>query len=361
MTDMDREGTSLRARAAALSPTAATMRVSRIHGAGDLRLHEEPVPVPAPGEALVRVTAVGLCGSDVHWWAEGSIGRTGIAVPFVLGHECAGVIASGARAGERVAIDPAIPCGRCEYCQQGEVNVCPAVRFAGHPPHDGALREYLAWPEHCLIPVPGGLSDLEVALLEPLGVALYSVDLAALRPGMTVAVLGAGAIGLSVIQVARAAGAARMYATDLPRLPHRLAAAGSFGAIAVEAQGGREAAAIVADTGGRGVDVAFEAAGDDAAVEAAVSVVKPGGQVILIGIPSADRISFTASTARRKDLQIRVVRRMKHTYPRALRLVESGRVDVRALVTHEFPLAETARALSVAAERAGIKVVVHCG
>jgi L-iditol 2-dehydrogenase len=119
------------------------MQTARIHGADDLRLHDEPVPIPGPGEALVRVTVVGVCGSDVHWWNEGHIGADKIAAPLVLGHECAGVIESGKRKGERVAIDPAIPCSRCEFCQEGNPNLCSALRFAGHAPDDGALRQYI--------------------------------------------------------------------------------------------------------------------------------------------------------------------------------------------------------------------------
>lgn len=336
------------------------MLVARIHGPGDLRLHEEPVPAPGPGEALVRVTAVGLCGSDVHWWQEGRIGGDRIETPLVLGHECAGVIESGARCGERVAIDPAIPCGRCEYCKDGNVNLCSALRFAGHAPQDGALRPYLAWPERCLVPLPEPMSDVEGAMLEPLGVALYSVDLGNVKPGMSVGVFGCGTIGLSVLQLARAAGATRLFATELPGLLHRLEAACSFGAATFEVDGGREADEVLKATGGRGVDVAFEAAGDPEAVEASVAAVKPGGKAILIGIPCEDRTTFTASTARRKDLTVRVVHRMKHTYPRAMQLVASGRADVRSLVTHHFPLAEVARAFAVAQRREGIKVVVDC-
>lgn len=336
------------------------MRVARIHAAGDLRLHEEPEPTPRPGEALVKVTAVGVCGSDVHWFREGRIGGDAIATPLVLGHECAGVIESGTRKGERAAIDPAIPCGRCEFCEEGKPNLCAALRFAGHAPQDGALRSRIAWPETSLIPLPEALSDVEGAMLEPLGVALYSVDLGGVGPGQSVGVFGCGAIGLSVIQVARVAGATRLFATELPEYPHRLAVAADFGVTAVAARGGAEAEEIVRATGGRGVDVAFEAAGDPGAVEAAVAAVKPGGRVILVGIPSADRIAFTASVARRKDLEIRVVHRMKHTYPRAIRLVESGRVDVRTLVTHRFPLAEVSRAFAVAERREGVKVVVDC-
>ena len=336
------------------------MQVARIHGAGDLRLHDEPTPVPGPGEVLVRVTAVGVCGSDVHWFREGVIGRDRIVTPLVLGHECAGVIESGERRGERVAIDPACPCGHCEYCEEGSPNLCSALRFAGHAPQDGALRRFVAWPERSLVPLPESMSDVEGALLEPLGVALYSVHLGEVRPGMSVGVFGCGLIGLSVIQVARAAGATRIFATDLPDVPHRLEAARGFGATPVEVDGGREAEAILAATGGRGVDVALEAAGAPAAVEAAVAAVKPGGRAIFIGIASEDRTAFTASTARSKDLTVRVVNRMKHTYPRAMQLVQSKRVDLCALATHHYPLGEVAKAFAVAQNREGIKVVVHC-
>lgn len=336
------------------------MRVARIHGAGDLRLHEEPVPQPGAGEVLVRVTAVGVCGSDVHWWREGRIGGDRIEAPLVLGHECAGVIESGPRRGERVAIDPAQPCGHCEFCVEGNPNLCSALRFAGHAPQDGALRGYIAWPERCLVRLPEALTDIEGAMLEPLGVGMYAVDLGEVKPGSSVAVFGCGAIGLAVIQVARAAGAARVFAADLPQVPHRLAAATGFGARALEAGGGREVEAILEATRGRGVDVAFEAAGEPEAVEAAVAAARPGGRAILIGIPSEDRTAFTASTARRKDLLIRAVRRMKHTYPRAIALVASGRLEVRSQVTHRFPLAEVDRAFAVARRREGIKVVVEC-
>jgi L-iditol 2-dehydrogenase len=335
------------------------MLVARIHGARDVRLHDEAMPVPGPGEALVRVTAVGLCGSDIHWWNEGGIGSARIEAPLVLGHECAGVIESGARRGERVAIDPAIACGRCSFCEEGNPNVCSAMRFAGHAPQDGAMQQYVAWPERCLVRLPDALSDADGAMLEPLGVGLYAVDLGDVRPGMSVGVFGCGPIGLSVIQVARAAGATRILATDLPGLPHRLEAARSFGAMALEANG-QEVAAVREATAGRGVDVAFDASGAPEAVEAAIAAVKPGGRAILVGIPCEDRTTFTASTARGKDLTIRVVHRMKHTYPRVLQLVESGRANVRSLVTHRLPLAETPRAFALAARREGLKVVVEC-
>jgi L-iditol 2-dehydrogenase len=335
------------------------MQVARVHGANDMRLYDEPIPTPGPGEALVRVTAVGICGSDLHWLAEGGIGNDRVASPFVLGHECAGVIESGERRGQHVAIDPAIACGRCEFCEQGNVNLCKAMRFAGHYPVDGALRQYITWPEHCLIPLPSSMTDIEGALLEPLGVGLYSVELGQVRPGMSVGVFGCGTIGLSILQVAREAGATQLFATELPSVPHRKKIAESFGATVFEADAGREVDAIKAATNGRGVDVTFEAAGDPEAVEASIAAVKPGGRVVLVGIPTVDRISFTASVARGKDLTIQVVHRMKHTYPHTLQLVQTGRVNVKSLVTHCFPLAQVAEAYAVGHRREGIKVVVE--
>jgi L-iditol 2-dehydrogenase len=336
------------------------MQAARVHGGGDLRIHDEPMPSQGPGEALVRVAAVGVCGSDVHWLKEGHIGGDRIVTPLILGHECAGVIEGGPRSGERVAIDPAIPCARCEYCLEGNPNLCSALRFAGHAPHDGALRRYITWPEHCLVRLPDSMSAIEGVMLEPLGVALYSVERAKLKPGMSVGVFGCGTIGLSVIQVARAAGATGILASELPGVPHRIQAAISFGATVFESSDGKEVQEIMKATGGRGVDAAFEAAGDPEAVEAAVDAVKPGGKVVLIGIPPEDRTAFTASTARRKDLTIHAVHRMKHTYPRAIQLVQSGRVEVRSLVTHRFPLEEVRQAYATAERREGIKVVVDC-
>jgi len=334
------------------------MRVVRLHGAGDLRLHDEPEPVPGAGEALVRVTAVGICGSDLHWVAQGGIGADRVVDPFVLGHECAGVIESGPRRGERVAIDPAIACGHCEHCEQGEVNLCDTMHFAGHYPKGGAMAQYVAWPERCLVPLPASLSDADGAMLEPLGVGLYSVELGRVRPGTSVGVFGCGPIGLCILQVARAAGATQLLASELPAYAQRSARGASYGAT-VFAAGAGEVEGMWEATGGRGVDVAFEAAGDPGAVEAAVAAVRPGGRVILVGIPTEDRISFTASVARRKDLEIRVVHRMKHTYPHAIGLVASGRVDVRSLVTHRLPLGEVGEAFRIGSAREGVKVVLE--
>jgi L-iditol 2-dehydrogenase len=202
------------------------------------------------------------------------------------------------------------------------------------------------------------LSDVDGAALEALGVAIHSVDLAHIRPGMTVGVFGCGPIGLLCLQMARVAGAADLVATDT--LGHRLEAARAFGArhaILAHADG-LERAEVRAAAAGRGVDVAIEAAGVNDAVETAIDAVRPGGTVVLTGIPRDDRASFTASTARRKGLTVKITRRMKHVYPRAIRLVERGMVDVRSIVTHEYPLDRSQEAFGAASRREGLKTVV---
>jgi len=331
------------------------MQAIRLHGPGDLRLHQEPEPRPAPDEALVQVQAVGLCGSDLHWFAESGIGDARLERPLVLGHEAAGVLAGG----QRVAIDPSVPCERCELCLTGHPNLCQQQRFAGHAAQDGALCERMAWPERYLLPLPDTFDAVDGVMLEPLGVALHAVDLAHLRPGMTIGVFGCGPIGLLILQLARLSGATQIIATE--RLAHRLDAARALGAsLALPAADGREeAAALLAATHQRGVDVAFEVAGDDLAVQAALHSTRPGGKVMLIGIPADDRTTFNASTARRKGLTLKLVRRMKHTYPRAIQLVARGMVDVRSLVTHRFPLAQAPQAFQIAQRREGIKVIIQ--
>lgn len=318
------------------------MKTIRLHGPSDLRQHEEPRPRPGPGEVLVHVNAVGICGSDLHWFGEACIGDAKLSQPLILGHEFAGVIAEGLRRGERVVVDPAVPCKVCEFCLQGNPNLCEHIRFAGHGMEDGALREYIAWPEECLFRLPDSLSFSDGVMLEPLGVAIHAVDLAHLRAGMSVGVFGCGPIGQLVIQMVRLGGAIEVFVTE--PLRHRLESAINLGA--------REW------TSDQKVDVAFEVAGENEAVETAFGAVKPGGQVILAGIPADDRTSFSASVARRKGLTIKLVRRMKFTYPRAIRLVESGRVDVRSLVTHHFPLENALEAFSVAQRRDGLKIII---
>jgi L-iditol 2-dehydrogenase len=325
------------------------MTAARLHGVRDVQLHTEAVPVAAAGEELVRITAVGLCGSDLHWFTEAGIGDAKLTHPVVPGHEFAGVIEGGPRHGIAVAVDPALPCRRCEVCIGGYRNLCPDVVFAGHGGVDGGLRQFLNWPSWALHPLPVGLTAADGAMLEPLGVALHAIDLGHLRIGSTAAVIGAGPIGLLLAQAARRAGAARVVVVE--PLAHRREAAKRLGADVV---------LDVPEAGDDvGADAVFEMAGTDSAVEIAMHCARPGARVVLGGIPDGDRTSFSASLARRKGLTLALVRRMNEAYPRAIRLVRQGLIDVSSIVSHRYPLEHAAEAFAVAADRAGLKVVVE--
>ena len=332
------------------------MKALRLHGVGDLRLADEPAPVPGPGEELVGVTAVGICGSDLHWYDESRIGEAVLTQPLVLGHEAAGRIVAGPRAGARVALDPQVPCGACETCGAGRGHLCPQVRFLGHSVTDGALRELVAWPAANLVPLPDTIDDVAGAMLEPLGVAIHALGLARVRPGDAVAILGCGPIGLLLIQLARAAGATTILASD--RLPHRVEAARRLGAVATLVDDGAERAILLDATGGRGVDAAIEIAGEDDAIEAAIALARPAGTVVVAGIPAGDHSTVTASIARRKGLDLRFSRRMNRVYPRAIALVEAGLVDVSSLVSHRFAIDDFDPAFRTAVRRDGLKVVI---
>jgi L-iditol 2-dehydrogenase len=331
------------------------MKAARLHAVGDLRVSDEPAPEAEPGRPLVRVIAIGICGSDLHWFSDGGIGDAVVRSPLVLGHEAAGVIASGPREGQRVAIDPAIPCGHCDPCLRGYRNLCVNIVFAGHGSQDGAMREFLTWPDAQLHQLPDEVTDAGGAVLEPLGVAIHATDLGHLPLAGSAVVVGCGPIGLLLIQVLHAAGASSVIAFD--PLPHRRAAAERFGADAVADPGD----VALPDLVGPGVDVAFEIAGTDSGVQLAMEAARPGGRVVLGGIPGDDWTRFRASTARRKGLTIALVRRMNEVYPRGIALAAAGKVELDGVVTDRYPLARAPEAFAEAVRRTGLKVLIQPG
>ena len=332
------------------------MRAARLHAVADLRLADEPVPVPGPGESLVRVTAIGICGSDLHWWDQGGIGDAALDHPLVLGHEAAGVIEQGPRRGQRVAIDPAIPDGTCRPCREGYRNLCLNIRFAGHGKQDGAMREFMTWPDELLHPLPDEVSDADGAVLEPLGVAIHALDLGHVHLGAPVVVVGAGPIGLLLVQLLQVSGAGPV--TVFEPLPHRRAAAAALGAAVADPAQAADPGALRAMVG-EGAAVAFEIAGSSAAVQLAMAATWAGGRVVLGGIPDDDTTTFRAAVARRKGLTIAMVRRMNEVYPRAIALAASKKVDLTSLVTDRYPLEDAAAAFGHAARRTGLKVIIE--
>ena len=328
----------------------------RLFAAGDLRIDEVPTPVPGEGETLVRMTDMGLCGSDLHWYSEGGIGDAVLTEPLVPGHELAGVAVDGPYAGRTVAIDPAIPCEHCELCAEGHRNLCPSVKFSGHSDTPGGLVEFKVWPTHLLHPLPEGMTGADGSVLEPLGVALHAWDLAHTRLAQDIVIVGCGPIGLLLVQMARRfGGGGRVIAVE--PLAHRREAALRYGADLAVAPDEMDAARAALSSP-LGAATVFEVAGSDAAIAAAVELARPGARVILAGIPDDDASSFSAGAARRKGLTFVMVRRMKEMYPRAIALVERGDIDVRSLVSARIPLEQAAQAFDQAVSRTGLKVVI---
>jgi len=339
----------------------ALIEAARIHGRGDIRVAIEPSATPGPGEVLLRVTAVGLCGSDLHWYEEAGIGDARLSTPLILGHEFAGVIVDGPRAGQRVAADPAADCGKCDPCRHGRNNLCLSMHFAGHGSTDGALRSLMAWPERLLTPIPDAIGDDEAAVLEPLGVALHALDLAPMPSGSRVGVYGCGPIGLLLVQLLRLRGSSAVIATDV--LEHRVAAARSMGATAVYLVDGDAGPGVSAERRlmrEQEVDVAFEVSGSDEALADAIAAVRPGGRVVVVGIPKQDRTGFEAAAARRKELALLLCRRMVPSdLAHAVELSTTGVLHLSELITHRYPISRAPEAFATLAERSGLKVIVN--
>lgn len=347
-----------------------TMTAVRLHGPSDLRVEQLPHPGPPdPGDVLLRVTAVGICGSDLHSYKDGRIGDSVLESPLILGHEFAGVVEAVGddniggdfkplSPGMRVAVDPAQPCWRCEMCERGHPNLCHNLHFCGAYPDHGSLCQWMHMPARTCFPVPDTIDDAGAALLEPLGIAVHAVDLAKLKVANSVAILGAGCIGLSILQLVKLSGAQPIFISD--KFPWRLAAAEKFGAIPINCDTVDPVAAVLEATGGLGVDVAIEAAWADHSVQQAAEMVCLGGRMVIVGISEEDKLELTHSTVRRKGVTIRLARRMKHTYPRSVRLVESGTVDLNSMVSHRFPLEQTpeAFALNLAYRDDVVKIVI---
>lgn len=342
------------------------MQAARLYGSADLRLEEVVPPAqPGPGQVLISVGAVGICGSDLHMYETGRIGTTVVETPLVLGHEFGGTVlqigpnaldghAQPLRVGQRVAVDPQVWCGRCRQCEEGHPNLCPNHRFYGVWPDDGALRGQMVVEARNCFPVPESFSEATVALLETLGVAIHAVDLGKLRVADSVGVLGCGPVGLLILRLAKLSGANPIYAFD--RFSWRVHKALEWGATGAWTLDQGRPEQQVSD-----LDVVFEAAWADESVQQAAEITRPGGRVVLVGIPPDDRLYLSHSTARRKGLTLMMARRMKHTYPRAIKLVESGQVKLEELVTHRFGLGQAPQAFDLNAHYADglLKVVIE--
>lgn len=316
-------------------------------------MHDEPVPNPGPGEVRLKVMSVGVCASDLHYYREARIGTTLVQEPLVIGHEASGVVdalgegVTGLKVGDRVALEPSNSCGECESCRSGHSNVCPNVKFFGTPPEDGCFRDYLVWPADLALKVPDSMTMDEAAIVEPMAVGIHAVKLAELKPEQTIAVLGAGAIGLSVLQAARVAGAERIIVSEPVEARRELAKRlGASDVIDPSVSNAEEEFARLTD--GRGPDVVIECTGEDGAVREASRIVGLLGRIVVIGIPDHETYTFEASPSRRKELTVVFCRRSNLTTETAIEWIAEGKVDAACMATHRFPLERTEDAMRLA-------------
>jgi len=324
------------------------MRAARLTALGTFDVAEIDEPTLEWGEVLVRSDAVGICRSDLHYFQHGRIGASVVEFPFTLGHETAGTVVahgpgvSSPAVGTRVAIEPGISCGACDWCLRGDPNLCPDIRFHGSPPVAGALRQHFAHPAELCIPLDDSLSLDDGVMLEPLAIGVHVNRLATPDPSGTVVVLGCGPVGLMALAVARVSGAHRIIAADLHG--YRLELAERYGAdVCIDASPGDVVSEVERATKGRGAGIVIEATSSPDVPGQAAEMAAPGGTVALIGITDDEGVILPSHEARRKGLTLRWIRRSRNAVHAAMSLATSGRVLLDGLVTHHFALGDIQR------------------
>lgn len=337
---------------------------------GRRQMEMRAAPTPALERATdvrVRMTAIGVCGSDVHYYASGQIGSQVVEYPFPVGHECAGVVESvgsgvtRVQPGDRVAIEPAMSCHACDQCLAGRPHTCRNLRFLGCPGQaDGCLSEFIVMPEACCFPIPDAMSFEQAAISEPLSIGVYAVKRSVPMRDASIGILGAGPIGLSVLMPALAGGAKRVYVTD--KIDERLALARTAGAAWTGNPASEDVVASILDAEPEKLDVVFECCGEQEAMDQAVDLIKPGGKVMMIGIPpTLSRWSFPVDTLRHQEVCLQNVRRQNGCVQEALDHIARGDFDVDAMVTHRFDFVDTQAAFDLVENyRDGVvKAMIH--
>jgi L-iditol 2-dehydrogenase len=329
-------------------------------------LEERPLAELRPHDVLVKVMAVGVCGSDVHYYEHGRIGRKTVENPLIQGHECSGVVAqvgpevTSVNIGDRVAVEPGISCFHCEFCKAGKYNLCPSVKFLSSPPVDGAFSEYIIHPEHLLFPIPDHLSFEEATLVEPLSVGIHACRRAGIEAGSTVMITGMGPVGLTAIIAAKALGAQKIIVTDVE--PFRLSLAEQLGATSCIHAAEQDVAEEVArTTHQKGVDMVIDTSGHAGAIDASIEYLKRGGKLVLIGFPSVERVPLNLILMLQKEINLYTTFRYTNTYPFGIELLASGKFNILPLITDYYSLEDTQSALEQARtnKKGSMKVIVY--
>jgi len=338
-----------------------SMKAAMLTGIRRIEVRQVAAPrISSDTEVLLKVDAVGVCGSDCHYFETGRIGSQIVQMPFVLGHECAGTVVdigskvSRVRRGDQVAVDPAVACHRCDQCRSGRENTCRNLKFLGCPGQmNGGLCEQIVMPEDSLYPLAGKVTPEQAVLCEPLSIGLYAVQQAELPDRYAAAILGTGPIGLSVLLMAQATGVGKTYMTDL--IDERVEIARQAKATWAGNADKEDITKSIMAEEPMGMDVVFECAGEQETIDQAVELLKPGGKLMLVGIPRAERISMVIDQARRKELSIINIRRQRGCVQTAIDLVATGRIAVDFMVTHRYSLDQCQEALeTVSGYRDGV-------
>ncbi len=343
------------------------MKAMRLTGIRTMEMQTVPTPVVSNDtDVLIQMTRVGVCGSDVHYYTEGKIGSQVVQFPFTVGHEGAGLVkqvgagVSRVKPGDRVAVEPAMSCWVCDQCKAGRPHTCRKLRFLGCPKQaEGCLSEYIVIPETSCFPLPSSISDDEAALCEPLAIGVYAVKGSIPMPDAKVGILGSGPIGLSVMFAARAQGAGRIYMTD--KIDSRLVMARQAGADWVGNPLKADVVQEVTRLEPAQLDVVFECCGQQEALDQGIELLKPGGKLMVVGIPpTLDRVSFKIDKLRHKEICIQNVRRQNHCVQPTLDMIARHDVDVNAMLTHRFPFSQTQAAFDMVAgyEKGVIKAMI---
>lgn len=331
------------------------MRAAVLTGIRRMQVQDVPDPkIEKDTDVLLRIEKVGVCGSDVHYYETGRIGSQVVQYPYIVGHECAATVAEvgpaveSVKPGEPVVVEPAVSCHECDQCNQGRENTCFNLRFLGTPGQgNGCLSEYLVMPEECCFPIAHRITIEQGVLCEPLAIAVYAVKQSAVPAGADVAILGAGPIGLNCLVSARAEAVGACYLTE--KIPERVEVARQGGADWVGNPLEQDVVAAILEQQPLGMDVVYECAGQQETLDQAVELLKPGGTLMLIGIPREDRISFAIDQLRRREITIVNVRRQNGCAQAAIDLIASGKVDTDFMVTHRFKLDQVEEAFELVA------------
>lgn len=340
-------------------------RAAFMTGLKQMEIREIPVPEPKEKEVLVKVEYVGICGSDVHYYEHGKIGDFIVNGDFILGHECAGtVVAIGKgvkklQVGDRVALEPGVTCGQCEFCKSGRYNLCPDVEFLATPPYYGCFENYIAFPENMAFKLPSSITTKEGALVEPLSVGMHAAKQGRVTLGSSVVILGAGCIGLMTLLASKAFGAIDITVVDV--IPKRLEKAMELGATRVINAAEMDAVKRIYElTDGEGVDIVMETAGSVKTVQQTAYMVKRGGTVVLVGMAPQDIIEYNFAKLLGKEAEIKTVFRYRNIYPQAIKAMDEGLIDVSGIVTHEYSFDEIAEAFDVNINRKNdvVKIII---